>query len=296
MDIIGGTKAEDRPVDIQSPEMQAIRGPAASILAQLLGRRGETFEGRISRPGPDLTATVTGAAGDPLAGIPGATPAQLDVADLTPAEAAQLAALGAGEGAGRRGLLDRTLAGGFLPGQEGANPFLRAAIEAAQRPTLEGLEETLSRVLPGRFTQAGQFTQPGGSSPFDRAAAITTRGVTQELGDIATRMSAGAFEAERGRQQEAVQMSQQEVETGLQKLQAQSLPRLIEQLGIDRGLEEFQRRSDQLMQLLNLIMGGTAPVGATASRRRETPGIMGSIANVAGGVSGFFPTTNPKGP
>lgn len=71
----------------------------------------------------------------------------------------------------------------------GPNPFSDAYIDQAQRRTTQNLEETLSRTLPGRFTQAGHIVQPQGSSAFDRAAAIATRGATQEMGDIATRIN-----------------------------------------------------------------------------------------------------------
>lgn len=152
-------------------------------------------------------------------------------------------------------LLEQTLTGQFLPGQEGGNPFLNAAIQAAQRPTLQGLEETLTRALPGRFTQAGQFIQPTGSSAFDRAAAISTRGAADALADIATNISNAAFESERGRQQQAIGLQQAEVDNAVQGLQAAALPRLIEQFGIDQGLEEFNRRIDTVLQALAISAG-----------------------------------------
>jgi hypothetical protein len=80
------------------------------------------------------------------------------------------------------------------------NPYLARMIEAAQRPTIQALEETLSRTLPGRFTQAGQFVQPQGSSAFDRAAAIASRGAGDTMGDIAGRLSFDTYEAERARE------------------------------------------------------------------------------------------------
>lgn len=233
----------------------------------------------------------------------------------------------------------------------GNNPFVQAAIEAAQRPTQQALEETLSRTLPGRFTQAGQFTQPGGSSAFDRAAAIATRGAGQTMGDIATNISFGAFEAERGRQFEAQEnarqreaeslaqelerrgeygeaartrqfamdeglrqresqalqeelarrgsfeeaargrefqggqanadrqleaaqalpgVSRQEIDSVIANLQAQALPRLIQDMGIERGMEQFNTQMNNFLSTLGIAGGVTRPVISQESSGRSS--------------------------
>lgn len=219
--------------------------------------------------------------------------------------------------------LDKVLAGDFMPGgatpgglqnfaqmlqgaqqtqgyqgtMEEMNPFLQASIQAAQRPTLQGLEETLSRTLPGRFTEAGQFKQPGGSSAFDRAAAIASRGASDSLADIATNLSYATYEAERGRTFEAQEAARQREDTALQgeldrifqgqqgerdrqneaagltstiktqevdnlvkNLQAQALPRLIQEFGIERGMEQFNNQVNSLLAVLGIAQGVTAPV------------------------------------
>lgn len=115
--------------------------------------------------------------------------------------------------------------------------------------------EALGRTLPGRFTQAGQFVQPGGSSPFDRAAGIATRGAADAMGDIASQMSFGAYEGERGRQNQAIQLSQAEVESTIKTLQASALPRLIEDLGLERAQAEFRSKVDALLKALATMAG-----------------------------------------
>lgn len=216
--------------------------------------------------------------------------------------------------------LNQVMSGSFMPGQANqagmtqfaqmlqgaaqtpgynaneANPFLDAAIRAAQRPTLQGLEETLSRTLPGRFTEAGQFKQPGGSSAFDRAGAIATRGASDALADIATNLSYATMEAERGRQFEAQEgarsredaqmkaeldrifgaregergrqneaagltstLQTQEVDNMVKNLQAQALPRLINEYGIERGIEQFNNQVNTLLATLGIAQGVTAP-------------------------------------
>lgn len=245
-------KSQQGPVDVTPPELSRLREPFAQTLERLLGARG----------------------GDPLAGVPQA-PGPL-AAPLGGNEAALLERL-MGEGAGRSDLLSRTIGGEFL--RPDTNPFLQSMIEAAQRPTLQGLEETLSRVLPGRFTGAGQFVQPQGSSAFDRAAAIASRGAADALADIATNISGAAFEAERGRQQEAITLSQQDVQATVQNLQAQALPRLIEQLGIDKGLEQFQQRIAAVLQALSLLTGGQITNIAQQGTSTSTGETQGSVVS-----------------
>lgn len=209
----------------------------------------------------------------------------------------------------RQNLLNATLSGQFLPGQAGANPFLEAAITAAQRPTFQGLEEVLSRTLPGRFAQAGQFSNlgrgggalqgspTGGSSAFDRAAAIATRGATQEAGDIATRLSAGAYESERGRQQSAIQLQQADVDTMVKNLQSQGLPRLIEKFGVELGLTEFRARTEGLLKAFAIAAGAPiAQVGQTAESHANSSASSQSTSSGEGEMwKGIVPAVLPKG-
>lgn len=206
-------------------------------------------------------------------------------------------------------LRDSAQTTGYQMGEQ--NPFLNAAIEAAQRPTLQGLEETLSRTLPGRFTEAGQFKQPGGSSAFDRAGAIATRGASDALADIATNLSYTMYEAERGRQFEAQEgararedaqmkgeldrifgarenernrqneaagltstVKAQEVDNMVKNLQAQALPRLINEFGIERGIEQFNNQVNTLLAVLGIAGGVTAP---TIGNSQKSSSMQASI-------------------
>jgi hypothetical protein len=233
--------------------------------------------------------------------------------------------------------LDQVMSGAFMPGQttpqgmsaftqmlqgsrqtqgyqgtmDEMNPFLNAAIQSAQRPTLQGLEETLSRELPGRFTEAGQFKQPGASSAFDRAAGVATRGAADAMADIATNLSYATYEAERGRTFEAqegarsredAQMASeldrqfsgregernrqneaagltstiqtQEMDNMVKNLQAQALPRLIQEFGIERGIEQFNNKVNTLLATLGIAQGVTAP---TIGQSQKSSGFQASI-------------------
>lgn len=254
--MFGGSKTESGPVDMTPPEFAGLRPQLTFALNSMLSGKGPQYSGPMFSP------------------MGGNEQSVLD----------QLMA-STGPQTGRNALLDQTIAGGFLPGQPGGNPFLQAAIEAAQRPTLEGLTRTLTRDLPGRFTQAGQFVQPQGSSAFDTAAATATTGAANAMSDIATNMSFGAHETERTRQQQAIPLQQQEVDTTIKNLQAQALPRMIQELGIERGLALFQQNTQQLLQVLGLMGQMSQPVIANTSSGEAERGIMPALIEGAKGVA-----------
>lgn len=226
-----GSHSESHTIDILPEIFKQLRGPFAEALLGMLKTGGPEYKGPL-------------------------------VADLGKNEKTVLDQLMSmtGPGTSRNQYLESVMKGDFLPGGEKANPFLDAAIQAAQRTTQQGLEETLSRALPGRFTQAGQYTQPESSSAFDRAAAIAYRGAAQTMGDIATNISYNTYNEERNRQNQAAGLSQAEVDLSMKNLQAQALPRMIQDMGIQRGMELFQQRTQQFFQILALLAGVTRPV------------------------------------
>ncbi len=224
------SKESSKTIDVTPDAYKSLRNPLATALQGIMGGNTSQLNTMLNGISP------TG--GGPMVAPIGANEQQ--VLDQLMKETAP--------GNERDAYLKDVLAGKYL----NSNPYLDEAIRAAQRPTLQGLEETLSRELPGRFTQGGQFVQPRGSSAFDRAAAVATRGAADAIGDIATNMSFAGYEGERGRQQEAVQLSQGEVDTVLKNLEAQALPRLIQDMGIERGLEQFQVKMTSLLQALQL--------------------------------------------
>lgn len=228
--IFGGSDSSHRSAsfvqDVTPQEFRELRGPFADILKGLF----------------------SGGQSDPLGGVPSYS--GQTVAGMTGTESDLLASL-IGEGGDRSNYLNAVLGGDYL--DPSSNPFLNDYISAATRPILEGLTETLDRALPGRFTAAGQFVQPESSSAFDRAAALASRGAANAIGDVGTNIATAAYEGERGRQQQAVQLSQADLQGMLQKFQAAALPRLIEQAGLDKGLEIFNTQINTLLQALGVL-------------------------------------------
>ena len=259
-------KSSSDPVDVTPQVFKNLQTPFAEALAQLLGS--------TSTPGTAGTATSFASIGDgpitqgiPLA--PGPFTAPVAAGEQTLLDQL-LAKASGGDTSKSQDLLGQTIGGDFLQN----NPFLQSQIEIAQRTNLQGLEELLTRTLPGRFTQGGQFTQPEGSSAFDRSAALATRGVAQANADIAGSLAFQGFEAERGRQQEAAALLQQvteaEVNTLISNLQAQALPRLIEQFGLEAGTEAFNQQINALLQVLAITSGTTQAVIGTESKGKSS--------------------------
>jgi len=211
-----------------------------------------------------------------LSGIPGYNGPL--VAPITSGEQSQLDRISAmGADPSSSDYLKSVLAGDYLPGGSKANPFLQATIEAAQRPTLQGLEETLGRTLPSRFVLGGQGTQPKTSSAFDRAAALATTGVAQSLGDIASQISFGTQTAERSNQQQAVQLNQQQTQSAIDNLNAQALPRLIQEQGIEQGITQFNNRLTALLQALGVATNTPLQTVANSSQSQSYPGIFSAL-------------------
>lgn len=263
--VFGGSKSQtvsqstSTPIDMIPGEFAGLRGDFASVLSSLLKEGPEKYTGPLNAP-------IGGNEQNLLDQLMGQT----------------------GAGTSRAGLLEDTIGGKYL----NSNPHLDEAIKAAQRPTLQGLEETLSRALPGRFTQAGHMIQSnvndqGGSSAFDRAASIATRATADAVSDIATKMSFGNYEAERGRQQDAIPLQRAEVDATISNLQAQALPRLIQELGIERGLAEFQRRTTMILEILKTLGAVTAP---TIANQQQASAKGESTVD-----RGAFPALFPKG-
>ena len=273
--LFGGSTQESQstqgPVDVTPPEIEQLRGDFVNTLSSLFGGGGNALAGV---PTSGLTGT---------AGTAQITSPEQQLLDLITNDAT-------GGGGGRDQLLGNTLAGNFLPGQNQANPFLNAAIEAAQRPTAQAFEEVLGRSLPGKFAVAGQQTkQKEGSSAFDRAAAIQSRGLADALGDIATNISFGSFQQERNLQQAAIGISQEEAELGIEQLQASALPRLIEQFGLDKGTAEFNTRLDAILKALSIATG--TPLQTVAAQSQSTAEGE-SDKGIIPGISGFIKARN----
>lgn len=289
--LFGGSTSESqqtsKPIDTTPEEFQALRDPLAQALQGLIGaplaQGGGAFAGPLAAPITGQEAGLVTQAGQQA----GANPFSDAITQL----------------------LQKTISGQFL--DPASNPFLGQTIQAAIRPLIETFQDVAQPQLQSAFTAAGQRTQPGGSSAFDKAAAISTRGLLQQIGDVTTNIAGQNFQAERQRQMEAATQAgairQQDLQATVTGLQASALPRLISDLGIERGIAEFRARLDTVIKAIQLAGGltfeqGQVSQGTSSSTSQEgmfpggVPGMIGMFTpTVAGAATGAAPGAGATG-
>ncbi len=301
-DLFGGSEQKQGPVETTPEAFKKLQQPIADVLLNLFQGGSPTFGG-VQDP-----SRFTAGIGDfemrqfqnlmGMFGGGGSVPTTAGIGDFEAGQFPGPAGTGtptAGQTVGTtdpsrtstnaaQNLLTQTLQGNFLSPE--SNPFLAAQIAGAQRPLIQQFQDVAMPRLQGAFTAAGQRTQPGGSSAFDRAAALATRGLFDSLGDISTKLTGQNFQAERARQVEAVtqssQLRGQEVQNTIQSLQAAALPRLIEQFGIDRGLEEFNSRMNIILQAIQLAQGLPLFAQGQEGMSETRPNIVSTLLGASG--------------
>jgi hypothetical protein len=240
----GGGRQTSRQstADILAQEYQQLRPYIADVFAQNLPGVGQQVTGGYQGP---FTAQITPeeqALVNQLAGYTGAqiTPGQ------RAAEESRLA----------------TIRGERLTPTEQFQPWARAINEAFQEGTLQNV---------GQFTAAGQRVQE--SSPFARAEAISDRA----RADALSRVASDIYQTERGYQEQAARAEEavpgqraavnaQQIQSLVDRLSATALPRLIEEMGIERGMEEFQRQIEVMLSFLGLGVQVTQPATGAFGR------------------------------
>jgi len=290
LDFGGSEGSPAQLVDPTPPEFVGLREPIAEGLRGFIGGEQKFLDSQqfqnIDQFTGQITSGETGALGG-LGNFIDANPLQGVVQDQ----------------------LQQTISGQFL--SPDSNPFLQQTINAATRPLLEGFERITLPGLKSDFTRLGQVIRPGepvgrASSPFNQAAAIAQGDVLSQVSDIASKIAGENFQQERGRQLQAVrdqgQLRTSEVNNLLQRLQAEALPRLIQEIGLDRALQQFNQFTQQLLQ--SLQVGGqlsTQPNQAFPAIP-STPGIFESgirtaVNTFAGGAgtagASFIPSKPP---
>ncbi len=140
------------------------------------------------------------------------------------------------------------------------DPAFQRILDFAGNRFLSGFNEReeANRAL---FSRAGQRIQD--SSSFADAASRISEAKSQGLVDIGSQLIGQQFGAARNRQFDAAgQLSN--IEAGRfdrqrEALEAASLPRLIADLGLERGREEFARRQDNILRALGLSLEAASP-------------------------------------
>lgn len=258
----GGQKTSSKPVDMTAPWFKQLGQSISGVL------------GNAALAGPNTSAIYSGPLTGNIRGNEGSALDVLQQSALNPL---------------RTGYLNSVLSGAYLPGGANANPFLNATIEAAQRPTMQALQDAVGRQIPGMFAAAGQ--QGGGTTARTLANARATEAGGKALGDIATNISNNAYNTERGFQNQGVQLGQQDIQAMIANLQAQGLPRTIQDTGITRAIALGQQGVQNWLQGLQIAGGLPLQTVANQSQGTASPNLSTSLfgnQGVFGGLNSAY--------
>lgn len=230
---------------------------------------GQQVQGQGSSPFAQASARLAGGVANALGDVATNVTAQLNAQQ----QQAQLAALGMAQ----------------------QQPGLTLQNQLAGQAAL-GLPRTVEQLGLDRQSAAFQQMQAQQLGAAGLSDQLSSNALTRALAGLdAAGIESGrqgqAFESQQARQQAAggqlgqQQLAQQQaqLQAQLSNLQAQALPRMIEQLGIQGGLAEFQRQQQMLLQMLGLggNLAGGQPVVIPGS-----PGQVGAAQAFLGGLGG----------
>lgn len=256
------SKSKSETIDVTPSEYAGLRGPLADILKQYMSTGGPQYTG-------PLAAQMTGQEQSSLANV---LSQSNGVSPLSSAA---------------QGELLKNLQGGYT--DLSTNPFLQSSIAAATRPISQQAEQ---QRLTDRATFGIANQRLDQSSPFAQASALRDRAELDAISSATSDIGSKAYEAERGRQFGSVAASEAltagQFNRTVEGLKAAALPRLIEQLGIDNGLKEFQRRQDAILQAAGIAAQASTLFGTkSSSSSKAWNANMSSSGGVGGGSDGM---------
>lgn len=223
------------PVDMQAQQYQALRDQFAAILSQQMTGGPSGFNPINAGPAP----TAAMSAGE-IAAMQGVSQQAFDPT--------RLAAISQ-----------------FASGQN-VNPYVQTAIDAAVQPLIMAQDRELGRRIPGAFAAAGHQMGQGGSSPYQRELGEAAYLSQRAIGDTAGTVGMQAFNQAQNAQLQGIQLGQQEVDQAVKAFQAQQLPRLIQQMGIDQGINAGQQQFQNWLQAMAQVFGASSPVIANLAQ------------------------------
>jgi hypothetical protein len=172
----------------------------------------------------------------------------------------------------RLGAADESFNAAFLPQLEAtargdyltalpSNPFLGGAIDFIRRSVNDAfdVESAKQRAL---FSRAGHSIQE--SSPFSDAASRLEIDRQDRLASQISGAVLPLYESERARQADAANQARTVLENSRSVLEARALPRLIADLGIERGQALFSERLNRLLALFQTLGDVTFRTGQNA--------------------------------
>lgn len=265
-------------IDTNPGEFAELRRPVSNTLKSLV----------TNIPG---TATFDPNAADLsrlFAGLSGTEQGLVDRAGTLAGQPSQLQLQG-------RNVLGQTLQGDFIDPQ--TNPFLQSTLDTATRRINEQ-NQLQNSALIGQFKRAGQTLRSDpdrvGSSAFLNQARLAERDRLNAIGDVTGNILNQNFQNERNRQQQAVGLAEnitsQDINNTIEGLRATALPRLVQDLGVQRGIQEFNERIQRLLQALTISGGisSNSNVVLPGVAAQQTPLGAGANAAIQAGAQQFI--------
>jgi len=222
-----------KPKDLTPAQFKQLRSPTRD---QLLGASAGTgpFAGYTGPMAAPITADETAAIGNvQAAAAPGNTAMSSDYL--------------------------RNLIGGSQVDLS-ADPEFAKVLDFAQNRFLSGFDAT-EEANKALFARAGHQVQD--SSPFANAASRISQAKSQGLADVESQLIGSQLNTTRDRQFDAVTalsgLDTAQLERGVKELEAVALPRLIADMGLERGRAEYARRQELLLRALGLQLEASSP-------------------------------------
>lgn len=177
------------------------------------------------------------------------------------------------------------------------SPQTQGAIQGAINPLETSFKNTTIPGLQSKFVAAGQNPNaPTGSSAFDRAANEAQSNLLAQEGAISSGITNSAYQTglqqQSGAVNQAASVGTQEINNVLSDMQAQALPRLVQQYGINAGLQLYQSQVQSMLQSLGL--SGQVSQPAIAYQSSGNGSSSGSSKNGGLSLGGFNPVPGFK--
>ena len=281
---MSGSQATNTPVSMTPPAYAALQSPIAGQLLSLFGG-GPVYGGVNS-------------AGLPMSSAPQATTPNTFSAAMSPQESTLLSTIMGNGGqvnpalTSAQNFVTNATSPGFL--SPATNPALAAAISGAVNPMVSAFQNVTMPNLASQFVANGQVlngpAQVGnnpasgqGSSAFDKAAAIAGTGLTQGIGQVTGQLESQAMAEQPQAAAQAPGVSSAELNNLMSTLQAEALPRLIQQYGMDQGLQQFNNRVNVMLQALGVGANISGPdVAQQAQSSSQSTSSKGAMADIMG--------------
>lgn len=246
---------------------QALNDAALGVTNQAFNQQLQGLQMAQQQPGLQLGQQLAGLSALSLPRLIGQTGLESQQNAFNQMQANQLAGVGLADQL-QGNALQRALAGfgaAGVPVQQQMGAFENAANRQLQ--SFEGQQGRQLQAFEGQQSRNLQGFEGAANRQFQGFEGAQSRNLQGFEGAQSRQLQAGSLLSSGDLAQQQATLNAQ-----LQNLQAQGLPRLIEQLGIQGGLAQFNQQQQNLLQLMQLIGSLSGPNTAVLPGQQGTQG------------------------